>query len=126
MMPNSEVRPCFFIGASLDDLRSFPEPVRQTVGLAQYEAQRGLKSRDAKPLKGFGGAGVLEVMDDFDGDTWRVVYTVQLAGAIYVLHCFQKKSKRGVATPPRDLALIRSRLKAARDHHDRLTKDNTP
>lgn len=95
MMPNSEVRPCFFIGPSLDDLRSFPEPVRQTVGLALYEAQRGLKSRDAKPLKGFGGAGVLEVMDDFDGDTWRAVYTVQLAGAVYVLHCFQKKSKRG-------------------------------
>ncbi|MBI1265703.1 MAG: addiction module toxin RelE [Alphaproteobacteria bacterium] len=125
-MPDSEVRPCFFIGASLDDLRSFPEPVRQTVGLALYEAQRGLKSRGAKQLKGFGGAGVLEVMDDFDGDTWRAVYTVQLAGAVYVLHCFQKKSKHGVATPPRDLALIRGRLEAARDHHDRLTKDNTP
>jgi phage-related protein len=69
---------------------------------------------------------VLEVMDDFDGDTRRAVYTVQLAGAVYVLHCFQKKSKRGVATLPRDLALIRSRLKAARDHHDRWTKDNTP
>ena len=70
-----------------------------------------------KPLSGFGGVGVLEIVDDFDGNTYRVVYTVQLADAVYVLHAFQKKSKKGIATPKPVLDLIRSRLKLAREHH---------
>lgn len=72
----------------------------------------------AKPLKGFGGAGVLEVVNDHDGDTYRAVYTVRLAGVVYVLHAFQKKSKSGVATPRREIALVEQRLKRAGEDHD--------
>ncbi|HZL30738.1 MAG TPA: type II toxin-antitoxin system RelE/ParE family toxin [Pseudolabrys sp.] len=82
-------------------------------GFAIRAAQRGSKHPDAKPLKGFGGASVLEVVEDFDGDTYRAVYTVKFAGRIYVLHVFQKKSKRGAKTPKSDLDLIKSRLKDA-------------
>jgi len=71
----------------------------------------------AKALRGFGGRGVLEIVDDFDGDTYRAVYTVRFAGAIYVLHAFQKKSKKGAATPVQDIALVRKRLKAASEHY---------
>jgi phage-related protein len=71
----------------------------------------------AKALKGFGGRGVLEVVDDFDGDTYRAVYTVKFAGVVYVLHAFQKKSKRGIATPQRDIDLIKARLKRAEEHY---------
>lgn len=84
------------------------------MGRALDAAQRGDKAPNAKPLRGFGGAGVLEIVDDHDGDTYRAVYTVRFAEAVYVLHAFQKKSKRGVATPKRDLDLIRWRLAAAR------------
>ena len=83
----------------------------------------------AKPLKGFGGAGVLEVVDDFDGDTFRAVYTVRFTGMVYVLHAFQKKSKSGVATPRHDIALIEQRLKRAKEDHDRWlasTKTKSP
>jgi phage-related protein len=68
-------------------------------------------------LKGFGGAGVLEVVDDFDGDTYRAVYTVRFAGVVYVLHAFQKKAKRGIATPKREIDLIEQRLKRAREDY---------
>lgn len=83
------------------------------MGYAFYVAQQGGKHRDAKPLKGFGGAGVVEIVADFEGDTFRAVYTVRLAGAIYVLHAFQKKSKAGTATPKKETALIEKRLKLA-------------
>jgi phage-related protein len=95
----------------------FPEDVRNRVGAALWEAQLGRKAAYAKPLKGFGGAAVLEVVDDYDGDTYRAVYTVRFAGVVYVLHAFQKKSKRGSATPRQEIALIRQRLQRAREDY---------
>ena len=106
-------RPAYFIGSSKSDLRAFPKAVRHVVGHAIYMAQNGAKHPDAKPLKGFGGAGILEVIDDFDGNAYRTVYTVRFEGAIYVLHAFQKKSKTGIATAKIDLDLIKLRLKQA-------------
>ncbi|HML16573.1 MAG TPA: type II toxin-antitoxin system RelE/ParE family toxin [Bryobacteraceae bacterium] len=94
-------------------MRAFPEPVLDRVGYALYIAQRGGKHRDAKPLAGFGSAGVLEVIQDFRGDTFRTVYTLKYAGAVYVLHAFQKKSKTGRETPRRDSELIHQRLREA-------------
>lgn len=93
------------------------------MGYALYRAQIGKKHEHAKPLKGFGGAGVLEIVTDHDGDTFRAVYTVKFATSIYVLHAFQKKSKSGVKTTAQDLDLIRQRLKTAEaDHKERLGK----
>jgi len=83
------------------------------MGYALYLAQLGAKHRDAKALSGFGGAGVLEVVKDYRGDTFRAVYTLRYAGAVYVLHAFQKKSKTGRETPRRDLELIQQRLRQA-------------
>ena len=88
-----------------------PNEVRQVFGFALYQAQIGLHHTDAKPLKGFGSAGVIEIVEDWRGDAYRAVYTVRFAQAVYVLHCFQKKAKRGIATPKKDLDLIRERLK---------------
>lgn len=115
-MPVDE-RPLFWIGGSLNDLREFPDEVMRIMGYALDVAQRGGKHPNSKPLKGFGGAGVLEVVEDHGGDTYRAVYTVKLAGAVYVLHVFQKKSKRGISTPKQDLDLIKARLKQAEAHH---------
>jgi phage-related protein len=108
-------KPVRWIGSSKSDLSAFPEDVKGRVGGALWEAQLGGKAPYAKPLRGFGGAGVLEVVDDFDGDTYRAVYTVRFAGIVYVLHAFQKKSKRGAATPKADIDLIRQRLKRAEE-----------
>ena len=110
-------KPLFWVGSSKDDLRDFPEDVKDVMGHALDIAQQGGKSMSAKPLSGFGGAGVLEIVDDFDGSTYRAVYTVQLARAVYVLHAFQKKSKKGIATPKPVMDQIHNRLKLARDHH---------
>lgn len=88
-----------------------PEGVRDVFGYALHLAQSGQKHPDAKPLKGFGGAGVLEVVEDFHGSAYRAVYTVRFSTAVYVLHCFQKKSTQGIATPKHDMELIKSRLK---------------
>ena len=90
--------------------------MRSAFGFALYLAQQGKKHQNAKPLKGFSGAGVLEVVEDCLGDTFRAVYTVKIAEVIYVLHCFQKKSKRGIETPKQEIDLIRDRLKMAQDH----------
>ena len=87
-----------------------------------YLAERGGKHPDAKPLRGFGGSGVLEIVEDHDGNTFRAVYTVKLADAVYVLHAFQKKSKKGIATPKGDLDLIKDRLRQAREHHAEWSK----
>jgi phage-related protein len=103
-----------WVGSSLKDLREFPEDVRQVMGFALYLAQVGEKHSDAKPLKGFSGAGVLEVVDNFDGNTYRTVYTVRFADAVYVLHAFQKKSKRGIGTPRHVVEVIRERYEWAR------------
>ena len=98
---------------SLSTDPDFPDPVQDRMGYALYVAQRGGKHRDSKPLSGFGGAGVLEVIEDFRGDTFRAAYTVRLAGTVYVLHAFQKKSKTGAETPRRDIELIHQRLREA-------------
>lgn len=90
-----------------------PEDVIDVFGFALHLAQTGKKHVNAKPLRGFGGAGVLEVVEDHLGDTYRAVYTVKIDDAVYVLHCFQKKSKQGIETPKHDMDLIRERLKAA-------------
>ncbi len=118
MADEASVKPVRWIGSSRDDLRSFPEPVRLRVGGALWKAQTGGKAGWAKPLKGFGGAGVLEVVDDHDGDTYRAVYTVRFASVVYVLHAFQKKSKHGIATPKHEIALIEQRLKRAREDYE--------
>jgi phage-related protein len=102
-----------WIGASRKDMRALPLTVRRTFGYALYAAQLGKRPPDVKPLKGFGGAGVLEVIEDYRGDTYRAVYTVQFAGMIYVLHVFQKKAKHGIGTPKQELDLIKERLKRA-------------
>jgi len=94
-----------------------PKSVRQKVGFALYFAQHGEKHESAKPLKAFGGAGVLEVVEDHDRGTYRAVYTVRFSEAVYVLHVFQKKAKRGIATPMRDVELIRARLQEAARLH---------
>ncbi len=87
------------------------------MGFALWQAQIGRKHRDAKILRGFGGAGVLKVVADHDGDSYRAVYTVKFADAVYVLHAFQKKSKKGIKTPVAEMNVIRQRLKAAEEHH---------
>jgi phage-related protein len=111
-------KPVRWLGSSRDDLRKFPEEVRNRVGGALWEAQLGRKALYAKPLKGFGGAGVLEIVDDFDGETYRAVYTVRFAGIVYVLHAFQKKSRRGIATPRQEMTLIEARLQRAREDYE--------
>ncbi len=111
------LKPLTWLGSTLDDLRAFPQAVRQVMGYALYLAQVSDKHPDAKPLKGFGGAGVLEVIDDHVGDTYRAVYTVKYADVVYVLHAFQKKSKRGITTSKRDVNLIRTRLRQAQEHY---------
>ncbi|MEK6647631.1 MAG: type II toxin-antitoxin system RelE/ParE family toxin [Candidatus Firestonebacteria bacterium] len=102
-----------FIGSAREDIRAFPEEVKNDIGYALFEAQEGKKPAAAKPLKGFGGAGVLEIIEDFSGGTYRAVYTVSFKKVIYVLHCFQKKSKHGIKTPQKDIDLIKRRLKIA-------------
>ena len=92
--------------------------VRREIGQALYTAQQGDRDPAAKPLKGFSGTSVMEIVDRYDTDTYRAVYTTELAGTIYVLHAFQKKSKRGTATPKREMDLIRKRLAIARQHHE--------
>jgi phage-related protein len=118
-MAESE-RPIVWLGASRRDLRAFPREVRRDIGQSLYAAQQGETDPSAKPLKGFGGGSVIEVLAEHRGDTWRAVYTVRHAEAIYVLQAFQKKSKRGIATPKRDIDLIHQRLaEAERLHRER-------
>lgn len=111
------MKPLHFMGSSQKDLRSFPQKVRREAGFAIHVAQDGGKALNAVPLVGFGGAHVLEVVIDDDGQSYRAVYTVKFEDAVYVLHAFQKKSHKGIATPKPDMALIRRRLLQAREHH---------
>ena len=110
-------KPLRWIASSKRDLLTFPDDVQQAMGYAIHIAQMGGLHDDAKPLKGFGGTGVVEIVEDHQGDTFRTVYTVKFEEAVYVLHAFQKKSKQGRKTPQSDIELVRSRLKAAEDHH---------
>ena len=111
------LKPIEWVGSSKTDLREFPDEARRVIGVALFAAQTGGEDPAAKALQGFGGRSVLEIVDDFAGDAYRGVYTVRFAGAIYVLHCFQKKSRRGSRTPQVDIELIKSRLKAAEVHY---------
>jgi phage-related protein len=117
-------KPLVWIGSTLKDLRPFPEEVKDVMGYALREAQAGGKHPDAKPLRGFKGAGVLEVVDDFDGDTYRAVYTVKMEGVVYALHAFQKKSKTGKATDKTDLEMIIRRLKLAQEDYERRKRES--
>ena len=107
------MKPLYWVGSSKRDLGTLPEAVVNLFGYALYLAQTGKKHDQAKPLRGFGSAAVLEVVEDQDGNAYRAVYTVRIANRVFVLHVFQKKSKRGSATPKGDVKLIGERLKAA-------------
>jgi phage-related protein len=112
-------KPLYWIGSSLKDIARFPSDVQRSVGFALSAAQYGGKHPAAKPWKGE-GPGILEVVKDYAGDTYRAIYTVRFAQAVYVLHAFQKKSKRGIETRQSDVALVRERLKVAqRDYEER-------
>ena len=111
MVEAPSLKPVIWVGSSRRDLREFPDPVRDHIGYALYIAQCGGKHRDAKVMTGFGGAGVVEIVKDYRGDTFRAVYTLRLLGAVYVLHAFQKKSKAGRETPRREMELVKQRLR---------------
>jgi phage-related protein len=113
-----------WIASSRRDMRTLPKRVRRTFGLALFAAQIGETPPIAKPLKGFGGAGVLELIENNEGGTYRAVYTVRYATAVYVLHVFQKKSKRGKATPQADIDVIVTRLKRAAEIHEQAMKES--
>jgi phage-related protein len=115
-MPAPKLKPLVWIGGSKRDLLRLPAKVQDLFGFALYQAQVGERHPQAKVLKGFGSAGVLEVVEDWRGDTFRAVYTVRVGAAVYVLHCFQKKSVRGIATARVDIETIRLRLKGAEAH----------
>ena len=106
----------FWLGSAKKDMKAMPDDVQDTFGYALHQAQVGKRHTQAKPLKGFGSAGVLEVVEDSGGGTFRAVYTVKFGDTVYVLHCFQKKSTHGVSTPKPDMDLIRERLKDAAAH----------
>ena len=112
----------FWIGSSKKDLTTFPEEVKRVFGYALHLAQIGRKHPHAKPLKGYHGAKVMEIVADERGDAYRAVYTVEFESEVYALHCFQKKSKRGVSTPKPDMDLIQSRMKIAKALHDEWLK----
>jgi phage-related protein len=117
MLKLASLRPIVWAPQTLHDLRRFPKHVRREFGRALQFAQAGEKHPAAKPLKGFGGGGVLEIVEDYDRGSYRAVYTVRLSDAVYVLHVFQKKSKRGIETPRSDINLIKERLKWALQNH---------
>lgn len=122
--PNEpDPKPVRWIGSSLSDLKNFPKDVQRRVGGALWDAQIGRKAPFAKPLRGFAGAGVIEIVDNFAGNAYRAVYTVRFAQMVYVLHAFQKKSKRGIATPKAEMDLIAQRLRRAQDDYEQWQKD---
>ncbi len=111
-----------YLGSADKDLKKLPQDVKDVFAYGIYLASVGDKHPDAKPLKGFKGASVLEIVEDFRGDTYRAVYTVKFKDAVYVLHVFQKKSKKGIATPKGDIDLVKSRLKWAHENYKELSK----
>jgi len=121
-MEERKPKPVVWMGSSKEDLKEFPDDVQDEFGHALWVAQEGDKYVSAKPLKGFGGASVLEIVEDYDGDTYRAVYTVRFAEAVFVLHCYQKKSRRGAETPKSDVELINRRLKAAEELYEEMKR----
>lgn len=113
MIETPPLKPVIWVGSSRRDFGAFPDPVKDRMGYALFVAQQGGKHADAKPLKGYAGAGVVEIVRDHRGDTFRTIYTVRLAGVVYVLHAFQKKSKTGRETPKAEIDLIDRRLRDA-------------
>lgn len=116
-MDQRDLKPLEWVGSSREDLKEFPFAVQDHAGFALFQAQTGLTHRDATPLKRI-GAGVLEVVSRHDGDTYRAVYTVRFKAAVYVLHAFQKKARKGIATPKREIDLVKRRLKIAQQHYN--------
>ncbi len=112
-----EAKTVAWVGSARKDLKTFPKAVQRDIGQALYAAQCGVTYPSVKPLKGFGGRSVLEVVTDYATDTYRVVYTVRFSGVLYVLHAFQKKAKKGRATPQKEIDLIKKRLKEAETIH---------
>ena len=127
MVPNPQEKPLSWVGSSKRDLMALPVSIRKFFGHALDFAQRGDKHDAAKVLKGFGSAGILEIIEDGRGGTYRAVYTIKFKEAVFVLHVFQKKSKHGMATPKPDLDIIRERLKVAeqlvKEMRDEKAKD---
>lgn len=117
-------KPVEWVGSSKDDLVRFPGPVRRECGFALYLAQLGMKALSAKPLRGFGGASVLEIVAVHHGDAYRAIYTVEFAKAVFVLHAYQKKSKKGITMPRKDVELIRRRLAMAVQIYSELYEEN--
>lgn len=118
-------KPVRWMGSAKEDLSAFPVDVKWRVGSAIWRAQIGSKADYAKPLRSFGGASVLEVVDDYDGDTYRAAYTIRFTEVVYVLHAFQKKSRKSIETPKADLDLIRDRLFRARKDYQEWRKSQT-
>lgn len=116
----SLVKRCYFVGPTKKILSAMPAEVKTAVGNSLYLAQTGKEADNAKVLKGFGDRGVLEVVEDFDGNTYRAIYTVRYSTGVYVLHVFQKKSKSGIATPKHEIELIKARLMVAEAHYRNL------
>lgn len=117
-------RPLEWVTSSYKDLMALPPAVRRLFGFALSLAQMGDQADTAKVLKGFGGAGVLEVIENDAGGTYRAIYTVKFAEAVFVLHCFQKKSKSGIATPKADMDIVRARLKIAEAMAQEMRNEN--
>jgi phage-related protein len=115
---NDDLKPLVWIASSRREFTAFPDEVKSEMGYAMFLAQSGGRYRKAKTFKGSGDAGVVEIVDDHRGDTFRTVYTVRFASAVYVLHAFQKKSKTGIATPKTDIRLIAQRLAEAQRLHE--------
>jgi phage-related protein len=111
------IRPVHWIGSSWKDYTAFPSRVQEECGFALYLAQIGQRPLRAKALKGM-GSGVVELIEVFDGDTFRTVYTVRFKQAVYVVHAFQKKSKTGIKTDQSDIDLIKRRLRDAQEHYE--------
>lgn len=111
-----ETKPLFWLASAKKDLQAMPADVQDVFGYALDLAQRGERHKKAKPFHLQGESGIVEVVDDFDGDTYRAVYTVRFQDAVYVLHCFQKKSTRGIKTPQQDVDVIRDRLRRLKEY----------
>jgi len=121
-MAIKDLKPVAWVGSSYKDFTAFPQAIQQEMGHALYLAQTGRMHVSAKPLKGFGDAGVVELVERDRQGTYRAVYTVKFASAVYVLHAFQKKSKTGIRTPREDMEMVRRRLKIAEEDHKARTK----
>ena len=118
-----ECKPLYWVASSKKDMMTFPEDVVDVVGFSLRLVQQGETPNNATPLKGFKGAGVCEILDDYDTDTYRAVYTVRFPKAVYVLHAFKKKSKQGIKTPQREVDTIKLRFKCAEEDYKKRYAD---